>query len=88
MQAEVTIYTTRFCPFCLRAKMLLNQKNVHFTEIAVDGDAAKRAEMMTRSGRHTVPQIWVGDQHIGGCDELYSLDRQHALDALLHPVAP
>lgn len=87
MTAPVTLYTTRFCPFCVRAKMLLTQKNVSFTEIAVDGDAEKRAEMMARSGRHTVPQIWIGEQHIGGCDELYALERQHALDALLHPAA-
>ena len=79
----VTLYTTRFCPYCVRAKMLLESKKVDYTDIAVDGDMEKRREMMDRSGRHTVPQIRIGDDHVGGCDELYMLERQGKLDALL-----
>jgi len=81
--ADVTLYTTRFCPYCVRAKQLLSRKNVTYNEIAVDNDRQLRAEMMVKSGRHTVPQIWIGEQHIGGCDELMALDRTGALDDLL-----
>ena len=80
---SVTLYTTRFCPFCIRAKMLLDHKQVAYTEIGVDMDAAKRAEMTAKAGSHTVPQIWIGEQHIGGCDELYALERAGKLDAML-----
>ncbi|OZG71783.1 glutaredoxin 3 [Hahella sp. CCB-MM4] len=79
----VTIYTTQFCPYCIRAKRLLESKEVGFDEIKVDFDAAKRGEMTERSGRRTVPQIWIGDQHIGGCDELYALERAGSLDGFL-----
>lgn len=82
--ANIEIYTTAYCPYCIRAKMLLGQKNVTFTEIKVDQDQQRRREMMVRSRRHTVPQIFIDDQHIGGCDELYALDRQGELDPLLH----
>ena len=82
--ADVTIYTTMFCPYCSRAKKLLSTKGVDFREIAVDIDAAKRAEMMARaSGGQTVPQIFINDRHIGGCDELADLDRAGELDQLL-----
>lgn len=81
--ATVTIYTTRYCPYCIRAKHLLEQKQVAYQEIAVDGNPERRAEMERRSGRHTVPQIWIGDRHIGGCDELWALERQGELDRLL-----
>ncbi|MBB5211445.1 glutaredoxin 3 [Microbulbifer hydrolyticus] len=80
---EVVIYTTRFCPFCVRAKYLLDNKNVPYTEISVDGDRALRAEMTAKAGRHTVPQIWVGDVHVGGCDELMAIERSGELDKLL-----
>jgi len=83
MSASVLIYTTRFCPYCMRAKSLLQSKGVEFTEIAVDGNAELRGEMMAKSGRHTVPQIWVGETHVGGCDDLFLLERGGRLDALL-----
>ncbi len=81
--ADVQIYTTRFCPFCIRAKQLLDKKNVPYNEIAVDGRPELRSEMKGRSGRHTVPQIWIGEQHIGGNDDLWALDRNGKLDDLL-----
>ncbi len=81
--ADVQIYTTRFCPFCIRAKQLLDKKSVSYNEIAVDGRPELRSEMKGRSGRHTVPQIWIGDQHIGGNDDLWALDRNGKLDDLL-----
>lgn len=79
----VTIYTTQICPYCIRAKDLLQSKGAAYTEIAVDRQPERRLEMMERSGRRTVPQIWIGEQHVGGCDELYALERQGRLDALL-----
>lgn len=82
-QPEVVIYTTRFCPFCIQAKRLLDNKQVSYTEIAVDGDYEKRRHMMQISGRHTVPQIWIGEHHVGGCDELYALESHGKLDSLL-----
>ncbi|WOX04242.1 glutaredoxin 3 [Microbulbifer pacificus] len=80
---EVVIYTTRFCPFCIRAKYLLDNKNVPYKEIAVDGKPALRAEMTAKAGRHTVPQIWVGGHHVGGCDDLMAIERSGELDRLL-----
>ena len=84
----ITIYTTRWCPFCVRAKNLLSSKGVAFDEIAVDGNLALRAEMAALAGATSVPQIWIGDQHVGGCDELYSLERRQQLDSLLRIEAP
>lgn len=83
MSKSVTIYTTRFCPFCVRAKQLLNYKNVAFDEIAVDGQPQLRQEMARKAGRTSVPQIWIGSTHVGGCDELYALERAGKLDSLL-----
>jgi glutaredoxin 3 len=83
----VTIYTTRWCPFCVRAKQLLSNKSVSFTEISVDGDALLRAKMAAMAGATSVPQIWIGDQHVGGCDELYGLERQQRLDSMLQEEA-
>jgi glutaredoxin 3 len=80
---SVTIYTTMFCPYCSRAKALLASKGVDFREIDVGMDAAKRREMEQRSGRHTVPQIFIGESHVGGCDDLYALNAKGALDPLL-----
>lgn len=80
----VTIYTTRSCPYCIAAKRLLERKGVQYDEIAVDGNYALRAEMEQRSGRYTVPQIWIGAEHVGGCDDLYALERAGQLDALLN----
>lgn len=80
----VTIYSTRVCPYCLRAKALLQSKQIAYTEYLVDMDGARRTEMLRKSGgRRTVPQIFIGEQHVGGCDELYALDRQGQLDRLL-----
>ena len=81
---KIEIYTTPTCGFCIAAKRLLNKKGVDFQEFGVAGDQALRAEMMQRAqGRHTVPQIFIDGRHIGGCDELYALDRAGKLDPLL-----
>ncbi|OED44108.1 glutaredoxin 3 [Endozoicomonas sp. (ex Bugula neritina AB1)] len=79
----VTIYTTRWCPYCIRAKQLLDSKGVSYQNISVDGRPELRQEMTDKAGQHTVPQIWIGDQHVGGCDELYTLERANRLDSLL-----
>lgn len=79
----VTVYSTRICPYCVRAKALLDSKHVPYTEVLVDVDLDRRTEMMQKSGQRTVPQIFVGETHVGGCDELYALDRQGKLDTLL-----
>ncbi|WP_119393535.1 glutaredoxin 3 [Salinibius halmophilus] len=81
---QVTIYTTATCPFCIRALMLLDSKEVDYEQIAVDGNPSLRADMAQKAGRTSVPQIWIGDTHVGGCDELYQLDRSGQLDALLN----
>ena len=81
--ANVEIYTKVTCPYCHRAKALLDQKGVSYQEITIDGDAVKREEMIKRSGRTTVPQIFIDAQHIGGCDDLYALDWRQGLDPLL-----
>ena len=81
---NIVIYTTATCPYCLRAKALLTKKHARFTEISVDSDPQKRAEMSARAGgRSTVPQIFVGATHVGGCDDLYELDEAGKLDPLL-----
>lgn len=82
--SNVTIYTTSTCPFCLRAKQLLDSKQVKYEEISVDNDPALRAEMTRLAGRHTVPQIFIDNQPIGGCDDLYALEAQGRLDTLLN----
>jgi glutaredoxin 3 len=82
--ATVEIYTWRFCPFCIRAKGLLDRKGVAYTEYAIDGDEAARAVMARRAeGRRSLPQIFINDQGIGGCDELHTLERAGRLDSLL-----
>ena len=81
--AKVDIYTTRFCPFCIRAKMLLDKLGVDYKEIPVDGDAQLRAHMESLTGGYTVPQILINDQAIGGCDDLHALHRQGQLQELL-----
>jgi glutaredoxin 3 len=84
MAPNVEIYTWQTCPFCIRAKALLAKKGVEFTEYSVDGDELARSAMAERGdGRRSVPQIFINDQHIGGCDDLYALDRQGKLDPLL-----
>ena len=82
---KVLIYTTRFCPYCIRAKYLLDNKNVSYKEVSVDAKPALRQEMMQKANSHTVPQIWIGDTHVGGCDELFMLERAGTLDSLLQP---
>jgi glutaredoxin 3 len=81
--AQVTIYTRPFCGYCARALGVLGQKGADFNEIEAGMDPALRKEMMDRSGRTTFPQIFIGEQHIGGCDEMLALDRAGKLDALL-----
>jgi glutaredoxin 3 len=84
MAAKVEIYTWRFCPFCIRAKALLDRKGVVYTEYAIDGDHAARAAMSDRAdGRSSLPQIFINDAGIGGCDELHALERAGRLDPLL-----
>ncbi|MDJ0800041.1 MAG: glutaredoxin 3 [Calothrix sp. MO_167.B12] len=83
-KANVEIYTWQTCPYCIRAKMLLWWKGVKFTEYKIDGDAVARNKMSERAnGIRTVPQIFINDQHIGGCDEMYKLDSLGQLDSLL-----
>lgn len=86
MTAKVTLYTTPYCPYCIAAKQLLDGRQVNYTELGVDRDPQLRQEMMRRSGRHTVPQIWIGERHVGGFDELAALDRGGRLDDLLNPA--
>jgi glutaredoxin 3 len=82
--AKIEIYSTQVCPYCIRAKDLLKRKGVEYTEIYVDQDDTLRQAMMDRAGgRRSVPQIFINDQHIGGCDDLYALDQAHKLDPLL-----
>ena len=80
---KVTIYTTQMCPYCTMAKRLLSKKGVAFDEIDVGAKPALRAEMEEKSGRHTVPQIWIGATHVGGCDDLHDLDSAGRLDPML-----
>ena len=80
---SVRLYTTPICPYCARAKALLTQKGITFEEVDVYMDAAARKEMFEKSGRRTVPQIFIGDRHIGGCDDLQALDAAGELDPLL-----
>ena len=86
-QPLIEIYTWRSCPYCIRAKALLDSKKVAYTEYAIDGDEAARDKMSKRAmGRRSVPQIFIKDQPIGGCDELHALDRAGKLDPLLQAV--
>ena len=80
---QVIIYTRAFCPYCTRAISLLHSKGVEFTEIDAGMDVEKRREMIQRSGRTTYPQIFVGERHIGGCDDMMALEREGRLDPLL-----
>jgi glutaredoxin 3 len=81
---KVEIYTTAYCPYCVRAKALLTEKGIDFKEIKIDGNPTLRSEMIQRSnGAYTVPQIFIAEKHIGGCDDLYALEATNALDSLL-----
>jgi glutaredoxin 3 len=84
MQPNIEIYTWQSCPFCIRAKALLKSKGVEFTEYAIDGDERAREQMSQRAdGRRSVPQIFIDDRHLGGCDDLYDLERAGKLDEIL-----
>jgi glutaredoxin 3 len=83
MSVRVLMYATAACPFCQSAERLLLAKGARIDKIRVDLEPARRAEMMQKSGRRTVPQIWIGERHIGGCDDLHALDRDGRLDPLL-----
>lgn len=84
MEPKVEIYTWSRCPFCIRAKGLLDEKGVKYSEYCIDGNEEARAEMAQRAnGRRSLPQIFINDQHIGGCDDLYDLEFQGKLDSLL-----
>ena len=82
--SKIEIYTWQYCPFCIKAKNLLNKKNIQFTEYKIDGDEAAREEMSVRAGgRRSLPQIFINDEGIGGCDDLYELEKENKLDNLL-----
>jgi glutaredoxin 3 len=84
---EILMYSTAWCPYCVRAKSLLDRKGLAFREIRVDENPAERDIMLARSGgRRTVPQIFIGDRHVGGFDELYALDKSGELDTLASPA--
>lgn len=85
--SKLVMYTTTWCPYCVRAKQLLERKGVTATEINIEETPGAREEMVQRSGRMTVPQIFVGDHHVGGCDDLYALDAEGELDSLLGVAA-
>jgi glutaredoxin 3 len=82
-QPEVVVYTTGWCPYCQRAKGLLTAKHVAFSEINIDDDVKFREEMTARTQRRTVPQIFIGDKHVGGCDDLFALEQSGELDRLI-----
>ena len=82
-QPDVTLYTSDWCPYCHRARDLLAKKNVVITEINVEDEPRFREEMIARSNRRTVPQIFIGDTHVGGYDDLFELDRSGGLDRLI-----
>lgn len=81
--AQIVMYSTGYCPYCARARELLQKKNVTFTDIRIDLQPELRDEMITKSGRRTVPQIFINGQAIGGCDDLYDLEDQGKLNQLL-----
>jgi glutaredoxin 3 len=82
-QPVIVVYATGWCPYCQRVRGLLTKKGLEFTEIDVDEGGKLREEMIVRSGRRTVPQIFVGDKHVGGCDDLFALDGSGELDRLI-----
>ena len=81
----VVIFSSDYCPYCIRAKNLLAQKGVAFEEIRVDGATEVRAKMAEMAGKTSVPQIWISGQHVGGCDDLFSLEDRGELDTMLQP---
>lgn len=88
MNPQIEIYTWTYCPFCIRAKALLDRKGVEYTEYVIDGDEDARGKMSKRSnGRRSVPQIFIDDRHIGGCDDLHELDDRGELDSLIQAAS-
>ena len=82
--SKIEIYTWQYCPYCIKAKTLLNRKNIEFTEYKIDGDEAAREKMSIRAnGKRSLPQIFINDKSIGGCDDLYELENDNKLDNLL-----
>jgi glutaredoxin 3 len=79
----IVMYTTRFCPYCVSARGLLESKGWNYQDIPVDTDQGLRSEIMRKSGQQTVPQIWIGDQHVGGCDELFRLEADNQLETMV-----
>jgi glutaredoxin 3 len=82
-QPDVVVYVAGWCPYCQRARGLLSKKGLQFREIDIDDDPRLREEMIARSGRRTVPQIFIGEKHVGGCDDLFALDERGELDRLI-----
>ena len=82
-QPDVVIYVTGWCPYCQRARNLLSQKGIQYREVDVDDDPKLREDMIARSGRRTVPQVFIGEKHVGGCDDLFALDARGELDRLI-----
>ena len=83
MSQDVLIYTTQTCPFCVRAKLLLESKGIEYQEISVDGQPELRQMMAAKAGKTSVPQIWVGETHIGGCDDLFDASANGALETMV-----
>ncbi len=81
--SEIRIYTTKICSYCMMAKRLLDKKGVRYSEINIDSEPGLREQLIQETKRRTVPQIFIGDRHIGGFDDLYALDQQNALDPML-----
>ncbi len=86
MHPKILIYTSTICPYCIMAKRLFNKKSVQYTELNVDHKPGLREEMMQKTQRRTVPQIYIGDHHVGGFDDLHALEQSNLLDALLVPA--
>lgn len=81
--AQVTLYTTKVCPYCVRAKQLLDKKGVEYQEINAEDEAVREAMITKAGGRRSVPQIFINNHHVGGCDDLYALDKSGKLDGML-----
>lgn len=88
MKPDVLLYTTSWCPYCQRAKMLLKEKGVQWSELDIEADQRRRQEMTEASGRSTVPQIFINGTHVGGSDELFDLEAKGELDVLLARIPP
>ncbi|MDS4030221.1 MAG: glutaredoxin 3 [Candidatus Contendobacter sp.] len=84
--SNIVLYSSEFCPYCRRARALLDRKGVTYAVLDVDRDPRLWREIAERAGRATVPQIFIGDRHLGGCDDLVALDRRGELDSLLNPL--